>query len=232
MPAETKPHSGPDRPALNRHAIVTAARKLIGALGHEGLTLRRLSAELGVTAPALYAHFESKEAVLRAVAHAEFEWSVVREGAIGIGDIADPVERLREICLRSVEYVRDNREVFRLLLMFPPEFFQRENFEVQDPPTSLGGRVFRARAEAIQEAIDQGRFRERDPFVVGLTLFTVLHGVAAFLLMEPLLKPEFENRIVRNVIDTALRGFVVPEDDQIVNLCPVPSQEGFSVPDR
>jgi AcrR family transcriptional regulator len=203
------------RPGLTRHAIVTAARKIITVEGHETLTLRRLMGELGVTAPALYAHFESKEAVLRAVAHAEFEWSVSKEGTLRISEIADPVERLREICLRFIDYVRDNREVFRLLLMFPPDFFQRENFEVADPPTSLGGRVFRARAEAIHQAIDEGRFREEDPFVVGLTLFTAVHGLATFLLMEPNLKIEVENRLISSVIDSVLRGLSASENDAV-----------------
>lgn len=211
------------RPALSRHSIVTAARKIISVEGHETLTLRRLMGELGVTAPALYAHFDSKEAVLRAVAHAEFEWSVAREGTLRISEIADPVERLREICLRFVAYVRDNKEVFRLLLMFPPDFFQRENFDVTDPPTSLGGRVFRARAEAIHQAIEQGRFREKDPFVVGLTLFTAVHGLATFLLMEPNLKLDDENRLISSVIDSVLRGLSVSESDPVEPSPPTPS---------
>lgn len=199
------------RAPLSRHAVVAAARKIIGVEGHEGLTLQRVSSELGVTPPALYAHVESKEAMLRAVAHAEFEWSIAREGALGIADIADPVERLREISRRFVDYVRDNRELFRLLMMFPPEFFRRENFETTDPPTSLGGRVFRTRAEAIRDAIDQGRFLEQDPFLVGLTLFSAVHGVATFLLMEPTLGLDLENRLIDTVIDSVLRGLAAPE---------------------
>src|SRR5205807_2650439 len=71
-----------DRPLLSHHAIISAARKLISAEGHESLSLRKLSLDLGVTPPALYAHVESKEELLRAVAHSEFEWLAVMSAKI------------------------------------------------------------------------------------------------------------------------------------------------------
>ena len=57
-----------DRPLLHREAIIAAARELIVADGLEALSLRRLAARLGVTAPALYAHVRDKQDLLRAVA--------------------------------------------------------------------------------------------------------------------------------------------------------------------
>ena len=61
-----------DRPLLHREAIVAAARELIVADGLEALSLRRLAARLGVTAPALYAHVRDKQDLLRAVAESGY----------------------------------------------------------------------------------------------------------------------------------------------------------------
>ncbi|MEP6623083.1 MAG: TetR family transcriptional regulator [Acidimicrobiia bacterium] len=49
-----------DRLPLNRTAIVTVARQIVAADGLDGLSLRRVGAQLGVTAPALYAYVDDK----------------------------------------------------------------------------------------------------------------------------------------------------------------------------
>ncbi|MGR6916275.1 TetR/AcrR family transcriptional regulator C-terminal domain-containing protein [[Actinomadura] parvosata] len=56
--------------ALEKGIIVATALRLLDESGLEGLTLRRLAAELGVQAPALYWHFKSKQLLLDAMAAA------------------------------------------------------------------------------------------------------------------------------------------------------------------
>ena len=56
------------RDRLTRERVAEAALDLIDAEGVDALTMRRLGAELGVQGMALYHHFESKDAVLDAVA--------------------------------------------------------------------------------------------------------------------------------------------------------------------
>lgn len=50
---------------LSRPAILRAALTLADAEGLEGLTVRRLARELGVTAMAIYRHYDSKDAIER-----------------------------------------------------------------------------------------------------------------------------------------------------------------------
>ena len=56
--------------ALEKGTIVATALRLLNEVGLDGLTLRRLAAELGVQAPALYWHFKSKQVLLDAMAAA------------------------------------------------------------------------------------------------------------------------------------------------------------------
>jgi TetR/AcrR family transcriptional regulator, tetracycline repressor protein len=53
-----------DRTRLTRAAVVTRALQLADEMGLEALTIRKLSADLGVTPMALYWHFRSKEELL------------------------------------------------------------------------------------------------------------------------------------------------------------------------
>jgi TetR/AcrR family transcriptional regulator, tetracycline repressor protein len=50
--------------ALTRDKVVRAALRLLDKVGLEGLTLRKLAAELRVQAPALYWHFKNKQELL------------------------------------------------------------------------------------------------------------------------------------------------------------------------
>jgi TetR/AcrR family tetracycline transcriptional repressor len=55
------------RAGLTRDAILAAARRIADREGSDGLTMRRLAAELGVMPNALYSHYPDKEALLDAM---------------------------------------------------------------------------------------------------------------------------------------------------------------------
>lgn len=66
--------------------IVEEARDLLEAEGPEGLTMRRLAERLGIRAPSLYKHLESKEALEAAVISLGFEEAAERfEAAVAKG---------------------------------------------------------------------------------------------------------------------------------------------------
>src|SRR5262245_36093000 len=50
--------------ALDRETVVRTALRVLDEVGLEGLTLRRIAAELDVQAPALYWHFKNKQELL------------------------------------------------------------------------------------------------------------------------------------------------------------------------
>ena len=58
---------------LERDGVVRVALRLLDERGLDGLSLRRLAAELGVKAPALYWYFESKQELLDEMAEAMLE---------------------------------------------------------------------------------------------------------------------------------------------------------------
>ncbi|MEQ4718883.1 TetR/AcrR family transcriptional regulator C-terminal domain-containing protein [Nonomuraea sp. B19D2] len=58
------------RPGLTRQTLIETALRLLDEVGLEGLTVRRLAAELGVQSPALYWHIRSKQELLDGMADA------------------------------------------------------------------------------------------------------------------------------------------------------------------
>jgi AcrR family transcriptional regulator len=59
----------PRTPLLSRTRIHEAALRIVDADGLDGLSMRKLAAELGVRAPSLYGHVDGKDELLHAVAN-------------------------------------------------------------------------------------------------------------------------------------------------------------------
>jgi AcrR family transcriptional regulator len=60
----------PRQPILSRQRIIEVATSIVDSDGLDALSTRRLAAELGVSAPSLYNHFPTKEAILDGIADA------------------------------------------------------------------------------------------------------------------------------------------------------------------
>jgi TetR/AcrR family tetracycline transcriptional repressor len=66
------------RAPLTREHLISTALRLLDGVGLEGLTVRRLAAELGVQSPALYWHIRSKQELLDGMAQV-----MIAEGGLG-----------------------------------------------------------------------------------------------------------------------------------------------------
>src|ERR671912_50092 len=103
--------SRPDRrkavSELKRGLILDAARKVFGAEGLDGASLRAIAAAAGYTPAALYFHFESKEAI-----YAE----VLRGSLANLGQAIDlaalrtktPADRLRKAAMAFFNFYDGN----------------------------------------------------------------------------------------------------------------------------
>lgn len=191
-----------DRPPLQREAIVAAARDLVIADGLEALSLRRLAGQLGVTAPALYAHVRDKQDLLRALAELEFEALVARFDAV---TDPDPIARIKGHGRAYVRHAREQPELFRVMFLFPPEL---------SPATVPAGvelpgatKAFEAAASAVVDAIASGAIQADDPLLVALTLWSGIHGVATVLQLGFGLPEVLEDAMIDEVTDRLLAGY-------------------------
>jgi len=77
--------AGTRRPGLTRQILIDTALRLLDEVGLDGLTVRRLAAELGVQSPALYWHVRTKQELLDGMADA-----IVQAPGMGPPDPAEP----------------------------------------------------------------------------------------------------------------------------------------------
>jgi AcrR family transcriptional regulator len=188
------------RVALTREAIVATTRTLIEAEGLDAVSLRRVGAALGVTAPALYAHVSDKRDLLRSVAASAFAVLIQSFEAI---DDPDPVERVRGFSRAYIDFAAANPELFKTMFLFPPDLALGTPTGEELPMATL---AFRVPLTALTEAMDAGTFRRIDPDLAGLTMWTVAHGCAEVLAMGFALDDASRDALIDSVIETVIAG--------------------------
>ncbi len=187
-------------PKLTRERIVAAANEALAAGGHEAVALRAIARDLGVTAPALYDHFDSRDELLRALA--EHGYIVLADALAVEGQRA--IDRVRRRALAYVEFASEHPELFRLMFLFRPsavELVDGEGYEVDNELEAATVTFERGTAD-LRIAIDDGDLADRDVLELALILWTATHGVATVARTAPSVAAD----VAEDVIDTVLAG--------------------------
>lgn len=171
--------SDPARAADTEAAIVEAARHLLAQGGLDSLSMRAVAARVGISATAIYNHFENKQALVDRVVTEAFE----RFGAYQRQAIADlpagSIERVRALGEAYVNFALENREYFKVIFALRAG----RPREIDELPGGGGYYLFR---QTVVEAMESGAIRREDPDLVVLYLWAHVHGlVTLFLACEP-----------------------------------------------
>ncbi len=136
--------------------------------------MRRLARAVGVTAPALYRHYDGKEAVLH---------EVVREAYTRMAQYLyralqgrTPLERLQLAGLGYLDFALEHPRLYDALFASP------DLVGLGDLPPEVeaqGCAVGQFWNDRIRECMDAGLMRRGDPSGVGLTLWAHAHGLIA-----------------------------------------------------
>src|SRR3954469_2802750 len=149
------------RQPLTREAIARAARDILVAEGLHSVSLRRVAASLGVTAPALYAHVVDKRDLLQGIVEREIDTLLERFRSL---DATDPVARLQAMAVAYVEYGLQNPDLFRAMFLFRPELTAEPS---ADRP-ALGSQILQAFVDGVRKAQSSGGLDHGDPELAAL----------------------------------------------------------------
>lgn len=94
---------------LKREAILSAAGRLFYEKGYSATTLDVVAAEVGLSKPAIYDHFNSKQAILNSLYYRTMDVTLAAFEDFD-QDRYTPTEGLRELVIRFVDVVIDSRE--------------------------------------------------------------------------------------------------------------------------
>jgi AcrR family transcriptional regulator len=154
-----------------RERILSAARRIHDRHGLSGLSIRRVSARVGLTPMAVYRHFADKDALLDAlVAEGFAEWETYVAKA---ADAPTPEARIRAVIRGYVAFALDRPRVFELMFLVPRRRVPTAPASLQTTPSPAFSRII----AALHEAMQTGIIANDDPAQVLLFVWSVVHGL-------------------------------------------------------
>ncbi len=155
-----------------RRALVEAAVGIIAAEGSDALTLRGVGVRVGVSRTALYRHFDSKAALLVAVAEEGFRLLRLDLEASVEAARANQAEPLEALAEAYVGFGRKHPPHYRT--MFGPKLEERGCYPAL---IAEGEAAFRVLARSIAEGQAAARIVPGDPVRLAQVVWATVHGI-------------------------------------------------------
>ncbi|WP_171013532.1 TetR/AcrR family transcriptional regulator [Chitinivorax sp. B] len=157
--------------------IIDAAREIFIKEGYSAVTMRRIADKIEYSATAIYSHFKDKDSLLRAITAADFRalTTMLHE----LGNVTDPIEKLRLMAHAYVEFGVTHPNQYRLIFMTrQPHYSTRVAEELHgDPEQDPYAWVILVLKEALREG--NLKFPEQDLDVMAQTLWSAFHGLVS-----------------------------------------------------
>lgn len=160
-----------------RDEILARACDLFLDRGIEGFSMRRLAESVGVTAPALYRHFEGKEEVLLAVEGEAYKifYQYLHRGLAG----SDPAERFRLSGEGYLDFALEHPRFYEMI------HAPLEALGIEEVPEDLQAEacaVGQFWHDRLRECMDDRIIAAGDPEYIGLTIWAHAHGLVSLYL--------------------------------------------------
>ena len=153
--------------------ILDAAQSLFARDGLDGVSMRRVAARLGITATALYRHFEDKDALVDGLVDRGFESFAA---ALLRAPVARaPRGRILQVLDRYRELAFGQPDLFRLMFSTPRAGLRRFPSDF----AAHRSRVFDELRGAVERGMRAGELRRASSLEVALSLWAHAHGLLA-----------------------------------------------------
>ena len=129
--------------------IVEAALELITKKGIQGMTIKNLSKKIGITEPAIYRHFESKNEILLSVLNNFKEMAVMLSGLMENYD-ATAIEKITFMFTKMLELFSENPSIVSVI-------FSEEIFKNEEVLKTRIVEILNLHAQTIESIIEKGQ---------------------------------------------------------------------------
>jgi AcrR family transcriptional regulator len=160
-----------------RRRIIDEARDLYVEAGMSGFSMRKVAERVGVTATALYRHFESKEMLLLAVLEAGYDH--LSHHLVRAVEGETPRQRLERSGELYARFAVENPAFYRIMFMASHEDF---GFEKLEQHNASNQRSFRMLVDRVRECQEDGCLRRGDARELARLLWALSHGLASLYL--------------------------------------------------
>jgi len=156
-----------------RQRILDAAQQLFVESGADGVSMRKVAELAGVSAPAIYRHYENKDDLLQEIIEIGLRTlDTYLQPAL---DASTPLERLERLAERFLDFSIEQPRYFEFAFMIPSR-------SIADMRTELNERnwvTFNLALEQIGACMEAGIFKKDDPLGAAITIWSGVYGLVA-----------------------------------------------------
>ncbi|HKE73966.1 MAG TPA: TetR/AcrR family transcriptional regulator [Acidimicrobiales bacterium] len=199
-----------------RGRLLAAARRVLTRDGLEGLTLRAIAREAGVSHGAPLRHFPSLAALLAAVAAEGFTWladsidtdlAAAEAGAVAAGSVSTPRQRLAVAGRAYLRFALDDPGLFSVT-------FRPERIDVSDVEyLTQGFRAFSQLRDLVEAAQADGWLPDLPATDLAGVLWAHVHGIATLAIHGGLVGVIEGDDAVDRLMGLSISITVGPEGD-------------------
>ncbi|MFI5956277.1 TetR/AcrR family transcriptional regulator [Cryptosporangium sp. NPDC051539] len=156
-----------------RADLLAAAEKALATVGAEGISLRGLARDLGVSHAAPSHHFRDKQALLDALAVDGFtRLADATSAAVRGGSLR---ERLDAMARAYIGFATSHEELLTLMLG------TKHHPDASAALAAAAARGFQVALDLVSEGQADGEIRAGDPYTLAIVASAQVHGVAAMM---------------------------------------------------
>ncbi len=158
--------------ADTRTRICGAARAIFVSEGVDGISMRRVAADVGISPTAVYRHFNGKAALLAAVVEEGF--SILEAGMRRARRAGTAREALLRLLECYVDFAVKHPQYFDFMFVLPRADARRypDDFQRRESAT------FNILMDLVAKAMERGELRSDDVLETSLTIWSHAHGLA------------------------------------------------------
>lgn len=181
-----------------RSALLDAAERGLRERGADGLALRDLAREIGVSHAAPRRHFSNRQALLDALAEAGFARldTTLRTALAGADE--DFPSRVQAVMVAYTRFATENAALLELMYTSKHRPDATRIVKAAEAPFELMN-------ELIIQGQAQGALQAGNPERIGIVLFATLQGIAS-IINGNIVKPELLDGLVEVAVEQFLRG--------------------------
>lgn len=198
----------PRGPELREVLVAAAVRRLESSDDPAEITVRNIAADAGVSQPAVYLHFQSRDELAYEAAYRVFGAHEARLED-ELAGVADALERVTRRGASYIDFALERPGIFHLLMMGSGRERNPDRFEGYDEVDDTGPGALVADVRAAMAA---GQIAPRDPETAALVLWAGVHGTAALLISLPDYPWPPREQLVRAVLDAQEASLLAPSD--------------------
>ena len=184
-----------------KQRISAAAHELFVEHGPEGVSMRKIAQQVGVTAPAIYRHYKDKGELLDGIINDGLE--KLQSQLAPALEASTPLERLRRMGDAYLEFAIEQPKFFDYAFLTPNLGSGSISGEIERHDR----RIFRHAIEQVTRCVQEGTFGPADPIEVSIMVWSTVHGLVTLYRGGRLgLTDDQFRETYRRTVDSMLEG--------------------------